>query len=98
MDAVTEIADVGGRYELTIDGERLAVSTYRDVGERRVFLHTEVEPDHEGRGLAGQLVQWALEDVRAKGRRVIARCPYVAHYLETHHDFDDLVDEPHAAD
>ncbi len=95
---MTEIADVGGRYELSIDGERVAVSTYRDAGERRVFLHTEVEPDHEGQGLAGRLVGWALADVRTRGKRIVARCPYVAHYLESHHEFDDLVDEPHGVD
>lgn len=95
---MTEIADVGGRYELSIDGERLAVSTYRDAGERRVFLHTEVEPDHEGQGLAGELIDWALADVRTKGKRIVARCPYVAHYLESHHEFDDLVDEPRGVD
>ncbi|TXN29683.1 GNAT family N-acetyltransferase [Lacisediminihabitans profunda] len=92
------IEDVGGRYELAIDGAAVAVSTYRDVGQRRVFLHTEVDPDHAGQGLATELIEWALGDVREKGLRIVARCPMVAGYLTKHHQFDDLVDSPQGVD
>ncbi|HAM26562.1 MAG TPA: GNAT family N-acetyltransferase [Microbacteriaceae bacterium] len=88
------IEDAGGRYELTIDGARVGVATYRDVGDRRVFLHTEIDPDFAGRGLATELVEWALGDVRGKGKRIVAKCPMVAAYLSKHHQFDDILDTP----
>ncbi|MCU1515028.1 MAG: family N-acetyltransferase, partial [Microbacteriaceae bacterium] len=71
-----------------------AVSTYRDTGLRRVFLHTEVEPGHEHHGLATQLIEWALNDVRAKGKQIVPLCSMVAGYLDKNHDFDDIVDSP----
>lgn len=98
MVSVKEIADVGGRYELRIDGERVGISTYRDSGVRRVFLHTEIDADYAGQGLATELVEWALTDVRNTGKRIVARCPVVAAYLEKHHDFDDIVDRPAGVD
>ena len=89
-----EIKDDGRKYILKLDGQRVAVSTYRDAGNRRVFLHTEVDPDYAGQGLAGQLVRAELDDVRAKGMRIVASCPMVAGYVERHHDWDDILDHP----
>ena len=94
MVIVKEILDAGGQYELRIDGERVGVCVYRDAGERRIFLHTEIDADYAGQGLATELVAWALADVRSKGKRIVARCPMVAAYLGKHHDFDDIVDHP----
>jgi predicted GNAT family acetyltransferase len=91
---VIEIADGRSKYTLKLDGSRVGVSRYRDAGNRRVFLHTEIEPDYSGQGLATQLIEWALTDVRAKGMHIVAQCPMVVHYLETHHQFDDIVDHP----
>ncbi len=89
-----EIKDDGRKYSLILDGQRVAVSTYKDVGPRRVFLHTEVDPDYAGQGLAGQLVRAELDDVRARGMRIVAQCPMVAGYVERHHDWDDILDHP----
>ena len=46
-----------------------------------------------GRGLAGQLVQAALTDVRAAGKRIVPVCPYVAKFLVKHEEFSDIADE-----
>ena len=51
-----------------------------------------VEERFAGRGLAGQLVSAALADTRAVGKRIVPVCPYVAKYVKSHHDFDDIVD------
>ena len=93
MDRVIVIADGRNKYTLKLDKAKVGVSRYRDVGNRRVFTHTEVEPDYAGQGLATQLIEWALNDVRARGMHVVAECPMVAHYLETHHQFDDIVEK-----
>jgi predicted GNAT family acetyltransferase len=93
-----EIRDAGSSYELSLDGVLVGRCVYRDAGERRVFLHTEVDAGYSGRGLATQLVQYALEDCRAGGKRIVTRCPMVSAYLSKHHDFDDLVDVPPGVD
>ncbi|MBQ1088581.1 N-acetyltransferase [Streptomyces sp. B93] len=37
-----------------------------------------------GQGLVPQLVQQALDDVRASGMRIVPVCPYVAKFLRRH--------------
>lgn len=89
-----EIVESEGRYELILDGVTRGFTQYRDHGERRVFLHTEIENGFEGRGLASELVRFALDDVRRQGKRIVSRCPMVSAYLAKHHDWDDIVDTP----
>ena len=46
---------------------------------------------HEGKGFAAELVAAALDDVRARGLTVIARCQYVARYIREHDEYADLL-------
>ncbi|NKX55634.1 N-acetyltransferase [Arthrobacter sp. E918] len=82
------------RYELRDDGVVIGFTKYRRAGGKVVFIHTEVDEDYAGQGLASKLARFALADVRASGRRIVPVCPYIASWLRTHHDFDDLVDWP----
>jgi predicted GNAT family acetyltransferase len=78
-------------YEiLTDEGETAGYSAYRLEDDRVVFLHTELEMEFEGRGLGSALVRGALEDVRARGLKVVPRCPFVREYLERHLEYDGL--------
>ncbi|MEV7603696.1 GNAT family N-acetyltransferase [Kitasatospora sp. NPDC089797] len=90
---VVERVDARHRYEIRIDGELAGFTEYLDHDGQRVFYHTLVEEAFAGRGLAGQLVQEALTDVRAAGKRIVPICPYVATFLTKHREFDDLTDE-----
>ncbi|GAA4811874.1 GNAT family N-acetyltransferase [Streptomyces ziwulingensis] len=80
------------RYEILVDGERAGLTAFRDHGAQRVFYHTETGDAFAGRGLAGQLVEQALTDVRAQGKRIVPVCPYVAKFLTKHTEFADLAD------
>lgn len=78
-------------YEIfTDEGEKAGYSTYQLEGGRIVFLHTELDLEFEGRGLGSALVRGALEDARARGLKVVPRCPFVKEYLERHLEYDDL--------
>ena len=79
------------RYEVVVDGEVGGYSQYIRQGDRVIFVHTEIDPAFEGQGLGGILARGALDDVRASGRRVIARCPFIAGWLERHPEYADLV-------
>jgi uncharacterized protein len=79
------------RYELLLDGRRIGEIRYRIEGDAVALVHTEVDPGYEGRGLATQLVEGALRDLRARGKRVIPICPVVFAYLERHPEYADLV-------
>ena len=82
------------RYELRLGEDVIGFTTYRLVGRRVVFIHTEVNEEYSGRGLAERLAKFALDDVRAAGKRIVPVCPYIAAYLRRHHEYDDIVDAP----
>jgi uncharacterized protein len=79
------------RYEGRLDGALIAFSEYELRGQVIVFLHTEVDPAFEGRGFGGTLASSALDDVRARGLRVVASCPYIAAYIRRHRRYADLL-------
>jgi predicted GNAT family acetyltransferase len=79
------------RYELLSDGELVGELVYRLRDSRISLLHTEVSPSVEGQGLGGRLVAGALDDIRARGLRVVPVCPFVRAYLRRHPDAADLV-------
>ena len=83
------------RYEIAVAGELAGFVDYRAQGESVALVHTEVLPQFEGRGLAGRLAEFALEDVRRQGATVVPRCSYIAKYIQGHPGMQDLVDPQH---
>ena len=79
------------RYEILRDGRVVGIAEYADHGDVLVFHHTEIDAPLRGDGLGAQLVQAALDDVRARGRQIIPTCWYVAEFVELHPDYGDLV-------
>lgn len=80
------------RYELRRGATVIGFTDYRLVGRRVVFIHTEVDAEYTGQGLAERLARFALDDARAAGKRIVAVCPYIAAYLRRHPEYDDIVD------
>ena len=86
------------RYEIVVAGRVAGFSAYLDRpggeggGQRRVFVHTEIDANYEGQGLGTVLVKGSLADVRTSGRRAVAVCPFVAAYLKRHPEEADIVD------
>jgi hypothetical protein len=79
------------RYEIVVDGERAGLATYRLSDGEITFVHTEVEPRLQSRGLAGRLIAHALDDARARGLAVRPLCPFVADFIERNPAYGDLV-------
>jgi len=89
-----EVHDDPGRrrYEISEDGAVVGFADYRVTDAVIDFIHTEVDPDRAGRGLAGQLVAYALDDARRRGLGVLPWCPYVRNYIDARAgDYLDLV-------
>ena len=79
------------RYALLKDGEVIGVTEYELRDDAIVFTHTEVDPEKRERGMASELVQTALDDVRDRtSLRVVATCPYVRRWLEDHPEYQAL--------
>ena len=79
------------RYEYLIDGHAVAIAEYRRDGDAVVMHHTYTEPDHRGHGYAAKVVGFALDDLRARGLRVVPQCWFVAEFVEAHPQYRDLV-------
>ena len=87
------------RYEARRNGELLGFAAYQRTDELTVFNHTEIEARFEGQGVGSALVRAALNDVRERGMKVLAVCPFVEAYMRRHTDYADLdYRAPKAAD
>nr|WP_255671914.1 bifunctional pirin family protein/GNAT family N-acetyltransferase [Glycomyces amatae] len=91
-EPVVRRVDAERLYEIAVDGARAGLTAYRDRGDRRVFYHTEVDQGFARKGLASTLVEQALLDARAAGKRIVPVCPYVARFVKRHPEFADAVD------
>lgn len=76
------------RYEMKAD-HGLALAVYRQQGDARIFTHTEVPPEDEGKGLGARLVKAALEDTRKQGFKIVPACSFIVAYVRRHPEFDD---------
>ena len=78
------------RFELDVDGHT-ALLYYRLEPGVITLVHTEVPPELGGRGVGSTLVRGVLEAIRAKGLKVVVKCPFVAAYMGKHPEFNDLI-------
>jgi uncharacterized protein len=90
--ASTSVTQESDRFSISVDGQKVGFTEYADRDGQRVFPHTEVANEFEGRGLATILVKAALQATRDAGLRIVAICPLVAAFVKKHHEFDDVVD------
>jgi predicted GNAT family acetyltransferase len=78
------------RYEIHVGGRLAGFADYRDRGGRRIFVHTEVDPAHAGKGLGNRLAAGALDDVRARALPIVVRCPFIRAFIKRHPEYRDL--------
>lgn len=90
--APTEVNAQADRYTISVDGKSVGIAEFADRDGQRVFTHTEVDSDFEGRGLATILIGEALRKTRDDGLRIVPVCKMVASYVEKHDEFSDVVD------
>jgi hypothetical protein len=79
------------RFEITATGELAGFTQYRRRPGLIAFVHTEIDPRFEGRGLGGRLIGAALDASRAEGLAVLPFCPFVNAYIAKHPEYADLV-------
>ena len=80
------------RFEIHHDGKLAGFARYVRRPGRIFFVHTEIDPAFEGRGLGSQLASAALDATRATGERIVPFCPFIASYVERQPEYADLVD------
>jgi predicted GNAT family acetyltransferase len=78
------------RYEMNLAGKSAFITYCRSPGVV-TLLHAEVPPELSGQGIGSQLVRGVLELVRAEGGKVVPHCSFVASYMKSHPEFQDLL-------
>jgi uncharacterized protein len=78
------------RFELDVEGG-LAFAKYRRTPSAVIITHTETPRALRGHGIASELVEGALELIRADGHKVVAGCSFVVDYLRKHPEVADIV-------
>jgi uncharacterized protein len=94
-DATPEVRDNAelNRYEVFVDGTMVGFARYVRRGGRAYFVHTEIDPRHEGSGLGLSLAHAALDAQRDRDELVVPLCPFIRGYIERHPEYADVVDE-----
>lgn len=80
------------RYTAVAGDRVVGFAEYSRIGRKMLFTHTEVDEAIRRHGVAGVLVERALDDVRARGLVVRPLCAFVAAWINQHPDYLDLVD------
>jgi len=73
-------------------GDSVVVAYHRIEGGRVVLLHTEVPQEFSGQGIGTKLAEGVLEQIRASGRQVIAKCPFMARFASRHPEYAKMLD------
>jgi uncharacterized protein len=89
---VTDVPDEH-RYEIRLGGDLAGFAVYHRRGGRAYFVHTEIDPAFEGKGLGSALAQGALDAERALGEPVVPLCPFIRSYIDRHPDYAPLIDQ-----
>jgi predicted GNAT family acetyltransferase len=78
------------RYELDL-GDEMAVAYYRLTPGLITFTHTEVPVALWGQGIGSRLVRGVLDAARARGLKVVPKCPFISAFIAKHPEFGDLL-------
>jgi predicted GNAT family acetyltransferase len=79
------------RFEVLVDGNVAGRVEYERDGNVVTLTHTEIGDEYGGQGLGGVIARGALDSVRAEGGKVVARCEFMAGWIDKHPDYQDLL-------
>lgn len=89
---INEEAPSKGRY-IYREGADEAELTYSRAGDALIIIdHTDVPDVFRGKGVGEALVERAVIDARAAGRRILPLCPFAAAQFRRHPDWADVLD------
>ena len=79
-------------FEVWIGGH-LSKLDYIEDGKNFVIAHVGVHPELRNQGIAGKIVQTALEYARKNSLRVIPMCSYAAAYIRRNPQYAELTNQ-----
>jgi uncharacterized protein len=88
-----ELEETGskGRYVHRGDGAE-AEMTFSKAGDHLIIIdHTEVPDAFRGQGVGVRLVERAVQDARASGKKIMPLCPFANAQFKRHSEWQDVL-------
>ncbi|ESU21227.1 acetyltransferase [Flavobacterium enshiense DK69] len=80
------------QFEITIDGHK-AFILYKEKPYATALIHTETEPELEGKGAGTAVIEKTLAYIEEHNSKIIPLCPFVFAYIKRHPEWKRIVDE-----
>ena len=78
------------RFEMKV-GEYMGFIEYKQSGDKMTLVHTEVQPELEGKGAATAVIEKTLDYIEKNNLKLIPLCPFVVAYIKRHPEWERLV-------
>lgn len=79
------------QYEFHIGNDIPKIEYIKTKNGEIYLTHTETPEALEGKGIASALVKAVLNDIDAKGLRLVPLCPFVVSYIRKHPEWRCIV-------
>ncbi len=78
------------RFEITI-GDHQSYIEYRESGDKITLIHTETDPEIEGKGAGSAVVEKTLVYIEQNHFKLIPLCSFVVTYVQRHPEWKRIV-------
>ena len=79
-----------GIFYIKQDENTIAELTYSINDDVMVIDHTEVQPEHEGKGLGSQLVSESYDFAKKNNRKIDPLCPFAEVVFDRNDQWNDV--------
>lgn len=80
------------RFEIHVESHKAFID-YKERPGKITLIHTEAEPELEGKGAATAVIEKTLEYLEQHNYKLVPLCPLVFAYIKRHPDWKRIVDE-----
>lgn len=80
------------QFEITVD-EHKAFIVYKERPGVITLIHTEAEPELEGKGAGTAVIEKTLDYIEDNDYKLVPLCPFVFAYIKRHPEWKRIVDE-----
>ncbi|UOK41822.1 MULTISPECIES: GNAT family N-acetyltransferase [Flavobacterium] len=80
------------QFEITVDGHK-AFIVYKEKPHVIKLIHTETEPELEGKGAGTAVIEKTLTYIEDNDYKLVPLCPFVFAYIKRHPEWKRIVDE-----
>ncbi len=91
MDITNKEEGKQGEFLMQDNGKQIGVMSYTLSPGKMTIDHTEVDEEHEGKGLGKQLVKAGVAYARENKLKINPVCPYAKKVFDITPDFADVL-------